>query len=136
MRAVLAAAAGILTALQAQACGYCVEDKIAATYDHALVSRALGQKHHVVFFHIEGTLVAGENTRRALEAIAESAPGVDKGSARVSVETTTLSLAFDPQRTPLVAVQKALEKRFAARRLSLLPLRVMERPAELKTVKR
>ena len=38
----------------ALACGYCVEDKIASTYDHALVTQALAHKHHVAFFHIDG----------------------------------------------------------------------------------
>ena len=133
------AAAGLLLALEAPAalaCGYCVEDKIAAVYDHAAVARALGRKHHVVFFHIDGTLAPGERTRRALEALAESTEGVDKGSARVSVESASLAVAFDPRRTPIVEVQKGLERKLAAKQLSLLPLRVMDRPAEIKTVNR
>ena len=133
------AAAGLALALEAPAalaCGYCVEDKIAAVYDHAVVARALGRKHHVVFFHIDGTLAPGERTRRALEALAESTEGVDKGSARVSVESASLAVAFDPRRTPIVEVQKGLERKLAAKQLSLLPLRVMDRPAEIKTVNR
>jgi hypothetical protein len=131
------AAAGLLLALQAPAalaCGHCVEDKIAAAYDHAAVTRALDRKHHVAFFHIDGTLAPGESTRRALEAIAESSEGVDKGSARVSVESASLAVAFDPRRTSFAAVQKALERKLAAKKVSLLPLRVMDRPAEMKTV--
>ena len=133
------AAAGLLLALQAPAalaCGYCVEDKIAAVYDHAVVARALGRKHHVVFFHIDGTLAPGERTRRALEAIAESTEGVDKGSARVSVASAALAVAFDPRRTVFADVQKGLERKLAPKKLSLLPLRVMDRPAELTTVSR
>ena len=120
----------------ALACGYCVEDKIAAAYDHAVVVRALGRKHHVAFFHIDGALASGEGTKRALEAMVESAGGVDKGSARVSVETATLSFAFDPQGAALARLHQVLEKKLAARKLSLMPLRVMEQPAELKAVKR
>ena len=134
-----AIAAGLLLALHAPAalaCGYCVEDKIAAVYDHAMVARALGQKHHVVFFHIDGTLAPGERTRRALEAIAESTEGVDKGSARVSVESASLAVAFDPRRTSIGDVQQALERKLAAKQLSLLPLRVIDRPAEMKAVNR
>ena len=136
MRAAIAAA-GLLLALQAPAtlaCDYCVEDKIAAAYDHAAVARALGRKHHVSFFHIDGTLAPNESTRRALEAIAESSEGVDKGSARVSVESASLAVAFDPRWTSFVAVQKALERKLAAKKVTLLPLRVMDRPAEMKTV--
>lgn len=78
----------------------------------------------------------GEATKRSLEAMAESTPGVDKGSVRVAVDTSTISFAFDPRRTPLVAVQAALEKKFAAKKLSLMPLRIMDAVAELKTVNR
>ena len=35
--------AGLASA--AHACGYCIEDKIAAVYDHAVVTRAAAQKH-------------------------------------------------------------------------------------------
>jgi hypothetical protein len=138
MRAAVAIA-GLLLALRAPAmlaCGYCVEDKIASTYDHAVVVRALGQKHHVAFFHIDGPLLPGESTRRALERAAESTAGVDKGSVRVSMETLTISLAFDPERASLVRVLSALEGKLAARKLSLMPLRVMDRPEELKTIGR
>jgi hypothetical protein len=35
--------------LLAMACGVCLEDKVAATYDYALVQRALAQQRVVVF---------------------------------------------------------------------------------------
>ena len=131
--AVLLLAGAVPAAL---ACGYCIEDKIAAAYDHAVVARAFGANHHVAFFHIEGALAPGEGTRRVLEALANSAAGVDRGSARVSVEALTLAVAFDPRRTPLASVHKALEKRLAAKKLTLMPLKVMERPAELTAVRK
>ena len=52
-------ALGMATALQspgALACGHCVEDKIAAVYDHAMVTRSLAVKHRVAFFAIDGAL--------------------------------------------------------------------------------
>jgi len=133
------AAAALLLVLHAPAglaCGYCVEDKIASTYDHAVVTRALGQGHHVAFFHIDGPAVPDEAIRRFIEASAESTPGVDKGSVRASVETVTLALAFDPGRASVASVIRVLDKKLAARRLSLMPLRVMDRIAELKEVKK
>ena len=108
---------------------------MAAVYDHSVVTQALDRKHHVAFFTIEGRLTPGNGTRRAIEAIAESAHGVDKGSARVSVELAALSVAFDP-RTPFVEVHRTLEQKLAAKRLSLLPLRVMDGPASMKAVSR
>lgn len=111
----------------ALACGYCVEDKIAAVYDHAAVTRALEAKQVVVYFAIDGKLVAGERTRRAIEAIARSAPGVDRGSIRVSVELASLALAFDARRTSLAAVQHILDKKLSPMGLSLLAMQVRDR---------
>ena len=65
----------------------------------------------------------------------ESAGAADKGSARVSVEAATLSAAFDPRRISFAAMQKALERKLAAKKLTLLPLRVMDKPATLKTAR-
>jgi hypothetical protein len=138
MRASLIAL-GLLLALNAPgalACGYCVEDKIASTYDHAVITKALAQKHQVAFYHVDGPIVPGEGAGRLLAALAEATPGVDKGSVRVAVETFTLSFAFDPKRAPLAAVQAAMDRKFAARKLSLMPLRIIESTAELKTLKR
>jgi hypothetical protein len=118
------------------ACGYCVEDKIASTYDHAVITRALGQKHHVAFFHLDGPVTPGEAAKRSVESMVESTPGVDKGSVRVALETLTVSFAFDPARSPLMAVQAAMDKKLAAKKLSLMPLRLIDSPAELKLVKR
>ena len=120
----------------ALACGVCVEDKIAAVYDHAVVAQALDQKHHVAFFHIDGPLAPGDATRRWLEAAVASTAGVDKGSTRVAADTLTISLAFNPRHTSLGALQNALDKKLAAKNLSLMPLRVIDGPAQLKTVKR
>ena len=116
------------------ACGYCVEDKIASTYDHALVARAVGMGHHVAFYHLDGALTQSDATKRALLSAAESISGVDKGSARVSLESLTMSLAFDPKRTSLVTVQGTLDKKLAARKLALFPMRVIERPGDLKEI--
>ena len=126
---IVAAAAGL-------ACGFCVEDKIASVYDHAAVKKALGSSHHIAFFHIDGTLIPDNSVRRALQTDAESVEGVDRGSVRISLETASLSLAFDPRRTSLAAVQKALDRKLAAKKLSLFFFQVMDRPAEIKAVAR
>jgi len=117
----------------AHACGYCVEDKVAAVYDHAVVTRALADGHMVIFFAIGGTL---RTKRVALESIAESVPGVDKGSARAAVELASLSVAFDPRRASLTTVQRHLDRKFAALGLSLAVLRTMDKPGELASGRR
>src|SRR3982750_1452609 len=66
----------LLAAGPAAACGYCVEDKIAATYDHAVVTQAFARKHQVAFFHVDGTA-----SRRALEQAGYSPPAGGRGTA-------------------------------------------------------
>ncbi|MGH8761098.1 MAG: hypothetical protein ACREVW_16595 [Burkholderiales bacterium] len=121
-----------LQAPTASACGYCVEDKIAAVYDHAIVMQAFSQKHRVAFFGIDGPLVINDESLREIEALARQATGIDQGSVRVSLESAALSVAFDPRRTKFSVVQRSLEKKLAAKKLSLLPMRVMDGPAKLK----
>ena len=124
MRAIVLAA--FLTLWQqALACGYCVEDKMAAVYDHAAVSGAIARNHQVAFFHIEGELAPGLATKRALEELANAATGVDRGSARVSPESAALSVTFDPRRVPVVVLQTALERKLAPRKNSLTLLKVL-----------
>jgi hypothetical protein len=115
----------------ALACGHCVEDKIAGVYDHAAVTRAIGAKHMVVFFAIDGALEPGQPMRTRIEKIAASVPGVDPGSVRVSMELAALAVAFDPKRTRLGEVQETLDRKLAALRLSLLAMRIMDRPGDL-----
>ena len=124
MRAALLA---LLVSSKALACGVCVEDKIAAVYDHAAVHQALAAKRTVVFFHIDGKLIADERTRRSISGIARATPGVDAASVRVSCELASLALAFDGKRTSLVKVQQSLEKRLSAQGLSLLAMQVRDR---------
>ena len=121
MRAALLAL--FLASGAAEACGYCVEDKIAAVYDHAVVSRAAAAGHQVVFMHVEGPA-----TRQSLEQAANAA-GADRGSVRVSADFLTVSFAFDPKRA-LGAIHSGMEKRLKG--VSLMPFQVMDRPGDLK----
>ncbi|HTE13577.1 MAG TPA: hypothetical protein VK642_00730 [Burkholderiales bacterium] len=70
--------------------------------------------------------------RQILERAAASAVGVDAGSVRVSTETASLSVAIDPRRTSLAAVERSLHSKLARRTLSLQLVRVMDKPAALK----
>lgn len=123
-----------LNAATAAACGYCIEDKIAAVYDHTIVTQALDRKHHVAFFAITGNFAPDQGTRRAIEIIVESSKGVDKGSAKVSIESASLSLAFDPKRETLTTLQQAVAQKLAIKKLSLQPLRIIEQNGKMLTV--
>lgn len=124
MRSVLAFCA-LVTGSNSFACGICIDDKVASSYDHAVVAQAKQRGHEVAFFAIEGPLVRSAETRGAVLRAIRSANGVQGASARVSLENAALSFAYDPARTTHAAVGAALDARLAERRLSLRFLRVM-----------
>ena len=124
---IVAAVAGLTLAAAAShaaACGFCDEDKIAAVYDHKAVASAAARHHQVAYFSIEGNLGAGASARRALEAMAESVKGVDKGSARASVESASMSVAIDTVNSHYAEVERSLKAKFAGKGLSLAKLTV------------
>jgi hypothetical protein len=109
LAAVLALAAG-----GAVACGYCVTDKMAAVYDHAVVVNATQHAHRVAFFALGG-IPPGAESQRTLQRIAESVRGIDRGTARASSETAALSFAFDPKKHPLGEITRALDAKLQPR---------------------
>ncbi len=83
-----------------QACGVCVEDKVAATYDHAVVQRAASNGDVVVFCELVGPI-----DRARLTAAARGTPGVRRASVRVSTQPAALSFVVEPKlRSPQTAV--------------------------------
>lgn len=122
-----------LAAASAQACGYCIEDKIAAVYDHAVVSKALAGGGQIAFFAVQGD--AAGSDAEAIKAAVESVKGVQRNSARFSASSASLSLAFDPKRISYVKLVQALESKLQERKLILLPLRIMDKPATLEMPK-
>ena len=118
----------------ASACGVCAEDKIAAVYDHAAITRALGAGRTVVFFGFDGA--PAQASRAKIEKSAASIAGVDPASVRVSLAPGALAIAFDPKRARLSDVQRALESRLGPLGLSLYPLHLMDRPGDLAVIRR
>lgn len=83
-----------------QACGVCVEDKVAVTYDHAVVQRAAAKGDVVVFCELAGPI-----DRARLLAAARGTPGVRRASVRVSTQPAALSFVVEPKlRSPQTAV--------------------------------
>lgn len=135
MRAVLSFA-GLILALHgapALACGHCVEDKIAAVYDHSIITQALAHKRQVVFFAIEGSLPVNDATKKTIEAAVTPIEGIEKNSVKVSVELAALSFVFDPKRKSFSAIQKSLDKNMAEKKLTVLLMKVMDQPEKIKT---
>lgn len=128
MRSVFVAATLSLSlhAPAALACGHCVEDRIAAVYDHAVLTQANGAGRVVAFCAIEGGLPQNKELQREIERALTSTRGVDHGSVRVSMGSASLSFAFDPARTKFSAVLKEVDQKLAGKGLSLLPLRLTD----------
>lgn len=112
----------LIVSSSAMACGHCIEDKIAAVYDYSVVSKAVSEKHTVIFFGVEGPLVVNPATKQFLLTAVSGMKGVDANSARISLETGSLSMAFDPKVVSYAALLDGLERRFKTKNLSLFPL--------------
>jgi len=82
----------LLCAAQAHACGVCVEDKMAATYDHAVMQRASAEHKTVVFCEVRGA-VQDARFRHAASRVR----GIDAGTVRTSSEPAALSFVVDPR---------------------------------------
>jgi hypothetical protein len=125
VRVALAGLLLLAPAAVAIACGYCVEDRVAAAYDHSVVVSSLDRRHEVAFFAIEGPIAASPQLSREIQKALESTRGVDRGTARVSLPTGSLSFAYDPARQKLGPIMHALEKTLAPKGLSASLLRVI-----------
>jgi len=95
------------TPAAALACGICIEDKVATTYDHAVASRALAAGRVVVFAEVVGDGDPHARVRSA-RAAAAKVPGVERASIRTNEAPAVLSFVLDPHaRTPEAALALA-----------------------------
>ena len=124
MRCVLAVLLLLVPSVAALACGHCVEDKLAAAYDHSVIVRSLERRHEVAFFAIEGAIAASPQLSREIRKALESTRGVDRGTARVSFPAGSLSFAYDPARQKLGPIMGALEKKLTPKGLRISLMRV------------
>ena len=85
------------------ACGACDEDKIAATYDHAVIDAAIARHRQVVFVAIDGPIDAQQIGTR-LAAAAPKVRGVQAGTLRTSLAPPAFSFVLDSNQTPQAAV--------------------------------
>jgi hypothetical protein len=106
------------------ACGVCVEDKVAATYDHAVVMKAGAQRHLVVFGEIDGPVDMNAVTA-SLPAAARGVQGIDRGTLRTSASPPAFSFALDPAAQAPVAAVADLQRRLRMQSVKLSVLRVM-----------
>ncbi len=107
----------------AWACGVCIEDKIAATYDYSVVTQAKAHHRVVVFAAVE-THGDAASEAQALKRAAARMAGIDASSIRTASAPAALSFALDAHRASPAAALAALERTSGAS-VKLTLLRVM-----------
>lgn len=97
------------------ACGTCVEDKVAATNDYAVVQDAARSGKSIVYCELQGAFVPDR-----LAAAARKVRGVDPASVRVSREPAALSFALDTRARTVREAVKDLQSRPGAARVAVV----------------
>ena len=87
------------------ACGACDEDKVAATYDHAVIDAAIARHRQVVFVAIDGP-VDPQRIGTRLAAAAAKVSGIQPGTLRTSLAPPAFSFVLDATQTPQAAVAR------------------------------
>jgi hypothetical protein len=105
------------SARNAAACGACVEDKIAATYDHAVVEHAAAKGDIVVFCELKGPVEI-----RRLKAALRRVKGLDAASVRIAEQPPALSFALDDGRQLPEDAVAALQRAVPDTRITIIRL--------------
>ena len=98
----LSTATVIAMAGGALACGVCIEDKVAATYDDAVVTQAMAKHRQVVFVAIDGPRAFDARTRVA--DAARNVRGVEAKTLRLSDSPAAFSFVVERSQAPVHAV--------------------------------
>ena len=109
--------------LAALACGACVEDKVAATYDHAVIHSAITKHQQVIFVAVDAPMRAEKIEARIMTA-ASKIRGVKAGTLRTSIAPNTFSFALDAAQEPEAAVA-GFRKAVGDARVRLTLVRIM-----------
>ena len=91
------------------ACGVCIEDRVAVTYDHAVVRAATEAHRQVVFVALDGADATRAGVR--IVAAATRVKGVDRASIRYAPSPPAFSFALArsaPAEKAVAAFQSAL----------------------------
>ena len=121
-------AAGLLSASLAQGCGFCAEDRMAATYDHDLVISAMEQGHQIVFTDVSGRPLT-RTEWHLLSWTVQSVRGVMKGSVRISKSPMALSFGIDPKATKAATAITEINRRIGRQPIRLALIQTMSPPA-------
>lgn len=122
MRACIVFAGFLLQVGSVLACGHCIEDKIAAVYDHASIVRAHAKKQSVVYFGFDSTVALNQVSAKEIKTQVQKIRGVDPDSVRVSLESGSLAVSYDPQRISYPQLMQTLERQHVAKKVTFFVL--------------
>lgn len=120
----------------ATACGFCVEDKIASVYDHAIVMNALEEGNYVVFCAVVSGNSHREDFLPRLKSALHSIKGVDERNTKFSSENMALAFTYNPSKVGLDEILTTLRSRLKTNDTKLETLRVMKKPATVENTER
>jgi hypothetical protein len=129
-RQVLLAMALALRAPSPLACGICVEDQIAATYDHEVLVRAEAAGRDVMYAAVRGRNAGAPRSDAMIRQAIGAVSGVDRNSIRLSLLPPAASFAWDSKRHGSGAVLRAVNGRLAGSGLTLVALRTSSPKAD------
>ncbi|HET9952375.1 MAG TPA: hypothetical protein VFS09_11345, partial [Candidatus Eisenbacteria bacterium] len=131
-------ALSVLTqAPSARACMICDQDKVAATYDFAVVSAAAARHHRMLFGAVEGPVKPDDPAlARRLRSALGRVRGVDAGTVRVSLAPAAISLAWNPVRTTETELLAAVRAALRPAKLGLRPIDSPPLPAPQRALRR
>ena len=95
---------------RAAACGVCLDDKVAAAYDHAVATSAVERKRVVVFAEVSGPREAATLVSAAKRAAA-GVSGIERASVRGATQPAVVSFALDPAVRDPASALAAIAKR-------------------------
>jgi hypothetical protein len=98
----VAAAIAFAVSGTALACGVCIEDKVAATYDHHVIRAAISSRSQVIFVALDGR--DGALIGERITAAASRVRGIDVASVRYAASPPALSFALAQGVAPDVAL--------------------------------
>ena len=87
------------------ACGACIEDKVASTYDHTVVTAAVARHQQILFVAVDGPIDAARVIKR-IETAVPRVSGALTGTLRTSVSPPAFSFALDDSRSPAAVLSR------------------------------
>ncbi len=123
LAALVAVGLPLANVTDADACGHCHEDKIAAVYDHVMVTNAVKAGKAVEFAEIKGPFAA--DAVADIRKMIGTVPGVDADPVKVSVTPAVVAFVFDPKQGSSADFLKRVNAKLASRKWTLEHLKVI-----------